>query len=84
MTYKCINDSTSRIAANFLEVAESFNFCQHVSGPTHVRGNTLDLVFTLGLMIDSVASEELPVTDHDCILLILTAQAASASSIHEC
>lgn len=63
-----MNDSTSHIAANFLEVTESFNFCQHVSGPTHVRGNTLDLVFTLGLMIDSVASEELPVTDHDCIL----------------
>ncbi len=37
-------------------------------GPTHVRGHTLDLVFTLSLNTDSVCCEDLHVTDHECIL----------------
>lgn len=63
-----VNDSSDSFAVNFLNVTESFNFTQHVSGPTHAKGNTLDLVFTTGLKINSICTEELTVSDHYCVL----------------
>lgn len=63
-----INDSSDSFAVNFLNVTESFNFVQHVSGPTHVKGNTLDLVFTVGLKVNMFGTEEMSVTDHKCVL----------------
>lgn len=32
-------------ASEFLYIMQSFNLIQHVSGPTHDKGHTLDLVF---------------------------------------
>ena len=43
-----------------------------MSGPTHIRGHTLVLIFTLGLNIDSICSEKLHVTDHECVLFNLS------------
>lgn len=63
-----VNDCSDKFASDFLNVTESFNFIQHVSGPTHSKGNTLDLVFTIGLNISNVCTEELFVTDHKCVL----------------
>ena len=59
-------------ASDFLNVTESFNFCQHVSGPTHNKGNTLDLVFTIGLNISNVCIEELSVSDHKAVLFVMS------------
>lgn len=67
-----VNNSSDNFAVNFLNVTESFHFIQHVSGPTHNRGNTLDLVFTLGLKASNVCTEELLVTDHKCVLFNLS------------
>lgn len=67
-----VDDVSCSFAADFLNIIESFNFIQHVSGPTHIRGRTLDLVFTLGLNIDCICSEELHVTDHQCVLFNLS------------
>lgn len=44
-----VNDNTCSFATEFCTTTESFNLTQHVSGPTHTKGNTLDLVFTLSL-----------------------------------
>lgn len=55
-------------AAEFLGTMDSFNFIQHVSGPTHIHGYTLDLVFTLGLTITSLNVDDLVVSNHKCIM----------------
>ena len=75
-----IDDVSCSFAADFLNVTESFHFIQHVSGPTHTGGHTLDLVFTLGLNIDSICSEELYVTDHECVLCNLSFNSDSLPS----
>ena len=67
-----VDDVTCSFDADFLNVTESFNFFQYVSGLTHIRGHTLDLVFTHGLSIDSICSEVLPITDHSCVLFNLS------------
>lgn len=58
---------SNRDALDFMSRMESFNFTQHVVGPTHNRGHTLDLVFTLGLCPSSTSVEELFLSDHKCI-----------------
>ena len=63
-----VDDSTSKVATDFLNITESFNFVQHVSGPTHIAGHTLDLVFSYGLIIDNVQQEDFLVSDHKCVL----------------
>lgn len=54
-----IDNLSENIASSFMNITESFNLIQHVSGPTHNKGHTLDLVFTYGLSIDSLFSEGL-------------------------
>lgn len=55
------------LAKDFLNLIDSFNFAQCVSGPTHEQGHTLDLVLSYGLPVlnlevcDSVFSEHMPV-----------------------
>nr|XP_054588195.1 uncharacterized protein LOC129153142 [Nothobranchius furzeri] len=46
---------------NFSSIMDSFSFTHHVSGPTHTRGHTLDLVFT---------------SDHHCIFFNLSVSAS--------
>ena len=41
-----VNDNQDRDACLFANVTSSFGLCQHVSGPTHRNGHTLDLVFS--------------------------------------
>lgn len=38
-------------------------------GPTHNQGQTLDLVFTLGLILSSLNLLDFTVSDHKCIVL---------------
>lgn len=51
---------------------ELFNFLQHVKGPTHEKGHTLDLVFSLGLNIDQLCVKDSHVIDHSWTLWCLT------------
>ena len=62
-----VDDTSNHFATEFLNITDSFNLVQHVSGSTHNRGHTLDLVFTLGLTINSLSLIDL-VSDHKCIL----------------
>ena len=66
-----VDDDSCKNALEFVNITESFNFTQHVSGPTHSKGHTLDLVFSHGLNIDNVCIEDVFVSDHKCILFNL-------------
>lgn len=70
-----IDDASNVIASEFLNITESFNFRQHVSGATHIGGHTLDLVFSLGLDINNICCEDLLISDHKCIFFTLSATA---------
>ena len=63
-----MDNATSKTASDFLSITESFNFTQHVSGPTHNAGHTLDLVLSHGIMVDDVCLKDFPVSDHNCVL----------------
>ena len=41
-----VNDSYDVMALHFLDLIDAFGLVQHVTGPTHARGHTLDLVIT--------------------------------------
>ena len=43
---------------------DSFNFTQHVSEPTLVKGHTLDLVFSIGVNVEHVHVEDVHINDH--------------------
>jgi len=58
-------------ATDLLSITDSFNFKQYVSGPTHLKGHTLDLVFSLGLEIVNVSVEDVHVSDHSCVFFNL-------------
>ena len=51
---------------DFLALLDTFNLTQHVQGPTHSQGHTLDLVITKGVTV-SLDIKELGVSDHRCI-----------------
>lgn len=53
--------------ASFWNVTKSFNFQQH--GRTHVKGNTLDLVFITDVKINTICTEDLCwVTSVSCLI----------------
>ncbi|KAF7229196.1 transcript variant X3, partial [Nothobranchius furzeri] len=71
-----VDDPFDHFAMNFSSLMDSFSFTQHVSGPTHTRGHTLDLVFTLGSNADSVCPEDVYISDHHCIFFNLSVSAS--------
>ncbi|XP_076118485.1 uncharacterized protein LOC143099274 [Alosa pseudoharengus] len=50
----------------FQSLIEHVGFTQHVQGPTHSLGHTLDLVITKGLDV-STAVKDLALSDHFCV-----------------
>lgn len=55
------------LVKDFLNVIDSLNFTQFVSGPTH-KGHTLDLVLGYGLNVSMTENCVLPILDHSAIL----------------
>ena len=51
----------------FMNVLESFNLTQSVSGPTHQRGHTLDLVLSSGFDVANLSISDIAVSDHHLI-----------------
>lgn len=56
------------LVKDFLNIIDSFNLTQFVSGPTHQHGHTLDLVLGHGLSVSVNEHSILPVLDHSLIL----------------
>lgn len=49
----CLSDP---LAKDFLNLIGSFNLLQHVDGPTHIHGHTLDLVLShFNVLLDDLA-----------------------------
>ena len=62
-----VDDRTSAPALDLLSLTDSFNLQQHVSEPTHQKGHTLDLVFTLGVVLSNLCVKDAHLSDHSCV-----------------
>lgn len=54
-------------AKELCSLLDTFGLFQHVNGPTHTRGHTLDLVISKGVDISSVDIKDLALSDHYCV-----------------
>ena len=54
-----------------MSLLDCFNFTQHVHGPTHAKGHTLDLVCTTGTTPSHLQCLDLALSDHLAILFTL-------------
>jgi len=73
---------TDSSAKEFSSVLDMFGLWQHVTEPTHLRGHTLDLVISKGVVdISSVVVIDLALSDHFCILsdLLITQNVQTTS-----
>lgn len=66
-----VDDSNNSETRQFIHLLESFGFKQHVTGPTHLKGDTLDLVFSKGLHVVITAALDVAISDHYCIVYSL-------------
>ncbi|XP_041642854.1 uncharacterized protein LOC121509496, partial [Cheilinus undulatus] len=63
-------DSTScTLTSEFLSLLDCFNITQHVQGPTHSKGHTLDLVCSTGLTPFIPQCLDLAISDHHAVFL---------------
>lgn len=67
------NKSDSK-AMEFINILNYMDFTQHVTGPTHSHGHTLDLVITHGLTVDVSSIVDMAMSDHYCVFFFGTAQ----------
>lgn len=74
------DNSSCPFASQLSFLMESFSFVQHVSGPTHNKGHTLDLVFSLGLNIKGLCVVDSHVSDHCWIISLFISTHYSCDS----
>lgn len=77
-----VDDKSCHTASEFLSPLDSFNFTQHITGPTHSGGHTLDLILSLGLDIGPVCREDIFISDHKYILFDLSFISDTLPSVH--
>ena len=61
------NDNTKELN----NLLDTFDLSQHISGPTHNRGHTLDLFITKGFESSLLSANDVALSDHLCIFLEL-------------
>lgn len=59
---------TNSLAKEFFNLIDSFNLTQHVTGPTHNHGHTLDLVLSYGLSVCDIEIVDTVFSDHKSIV----------------
>ncbi len=62
-----MDDITDHFAHQFTDMLSAFDFTQHVVGPTHSHGHTLDLVISKGLDVTLKPILDVGISDHFCI-----------------
>lgn len=62
-----IDNPSSPMTADFLNVLDCLNLTQHVDCPTHTRGRNLDLVISDSPSIKNLSVYDLSVSDHSII-----------------
>ena len=67
-----VDNKEDRKASDFIDLLGSMDFVQHISGPTHKAGHTLDLVITKGIDVTVSSIRDLPpISDHSCIFFTI-------------
>ena len=69
-----VDNPSDDTANDFISLLESMDLVQHVSGPTHNKGHTLDLVITKGLVTTITSVIPPTISDHACILFTIEIQ----------
>ena len=68
-----LDNASDAVTMGFLELLHSFEFTQHVVGPTHKHGHTLDLVISRGVNITMNRAIERPeLSDHHLLCFNMT------------
>ncbi len=62
-----IDNSEIKTTKEMITVLNTFDLIQHVHGPTHNRGHTLDLLISRGQNISSIVIKDVELSDHVCI-----------------
>ncbi len=62
-----IDNAEIKTTKEIITVLNTFDLIQHVHGPTHNRGQTLDLLISRGLNISSIVIKDVALSDHFCI-----------------
>ncbi len=62
-----IDDAEIKTTKEIITALNTFDLIQHVHGPTHNRGHTLDLLISRGLNISSIVINDVALSDHFCI-----------------
>ncbi|KAL7866039.1 hypothetical protein SRHO_G00112860 [Serrasalmus rhombeus] len=76
----CCSDKP--LVADFLNIIDSFNLTQWVSGPTHEHGHTLDLVLSCGLSVLNLEVCNSGFSDHMSVLFDVVL--SGAKSVQSC
>ncbi len=83
-----IDNSEIKTTKEIITVLNTFDLIQHVHGPTHNRGHTLDLLISRGLNISSIVIKDVALSDHFCIffdiLISVTTESRSVSVRKRC
>ncbi len=83
-----IDNAEIKTTKEIITVLNIFDLIQHVHGPTHNRGHTLDLLISRGLNISSIVIKDVALSDHFCIffdiLISVTTESRSVSVRKRC
>ncbi len=83
-----IDNAEIKTTKEIITVLNTFDLIQHVHGPTHNCGHTLDLLISRGLNISSIAIKDVALSDHFCIffdiLISVTTESRSVSVRKRC
>ena len=65
-----LDDTDNAYVKSFLLLINQYGFTQHVSGPTHSGGHTLDLILSRSIdnLIHSVSVHDCDISDHSLVL----------------
>ncbi|XP_057191232.1 uncharacterized protein LOC130555221 [Triplophysa rosa] len=68
-----VDNVTDALGMAFKDTLNSMGISQHVSGPTHLRNHTLDLILSYGINVDDVKilQQSEDISDHYLVLCLL-------------
>lgn len=66
-----VDRSDSAVAKEFLSLLDCLDFSQWVTGPTHCKGHTLDLVISNGSFVSQLSSVDIGLSDHSAVFFNL-------------
>ena len=62
-----VDNPTDHFTSQFYDLLSMFDLTQHITGPTHNRGHTLDLVISKGLIVVPKCKLDVGISDHLCV-----------------